>query len=141
MDDSIDQLDLNLIDCIDQSDQSINMPLTKDNTSNDTEQPGDFSGTNLNTVQPATGERIAVYWPHKNCSHIIHHDDNEIEVLNMNDYKWILDSSMNGSTSRFSKILPSNEQEAWSAMLGVLGNRPFLRHYAQAFDQTVIVNA
>ena len=148
---SIDQLDMNLVDCIDNSEQ----PQTAENADsrNENDQIGDFNGTNDETL-PISGDRISIFWPIDNRYYtgtvqsvesdgirVVHYDDDDVEKLNLSTENWKYDATVSASTSGFSNTLQSNEQEVLSDMLSALGNRSFLRHQAQAFDQSVIVNA
>ena len=121
---SIDQLDMNLVDCIDNSEQ----PQTAENADsrNENDQIGDFNGTNDETL-PISGDRISIFWPIDNRYYtgtvqsvesdgirVVHYDDDDVEKLNLSTENWKYDATVSASTSGFSNTLQSNEPVSYT---------------------------
>lgn len=113
----------------------------------------DFSGEK--PMRPSEGDRVEIFWPLDDTYYpgkvtsieddgrcTIEYDDEVRETLNMVDEVWRFEQqSVNASTLGVIKTLTSNEQEVLSSMMEQLGQRPFLLHHAQGFEQSVLHNA
>lgn len=80
---------------------------------------------------------------HDDGNRVIVYDDADIEKLNISDEVWRYESSnaLNANASLFSRTLPSNGKAVVKELMAAFGNKPFLLHHAQGFEQFVLVNA
>ena len=115
----------------------------------------DFS-INFSNVVPNVGDRVSVFWPLEDRFFIgtvhseaddgrlnIHYDDRDKECLDMTTEKWNFTNAVSASSSVLSLglHLTSTESEVLSSMVEKFGNKPFLKHHAQDFDQYPLINA
>lgn len=121
-------------------------------SSDDLNSNKDVSGS-ANMVAPAVQDRVEMFWPDHNKyykghvlqitdtgQHVITYDDKKVETLTMANETWLNESSVHAATGNFS-MLPSDEHRVLKKIMDIFGNKPFLRHQAQGFDQFPIVNA
>lgn len=131
---------------------------TGNGESNDeTQEPvdDDFSTENAKS-EPVIGDRISVFWPlddqfydgtvqsaDDNGRFEIHYDDGDTENLELTNEHWKFASVLPASTGRVADKLEvtSTESSVLSSMLENFGNKAFLIHQAQGFDQFPLVNA
>ena len=73
--------------------------------------------------------------------HVIEYDESDKETLNLDNENWKFLHSLESNAIELLATLPSNEQEILSEMMDVLGQKPFLFHHAQGFDQSVMLKA
>lgn len=73
----------------------------------------------------------------------IHYDDGGIENLDMSKEVWKFNDTISASSASTQTELQvtSTENSVLASMLEHFGNKPFLRHHAQGFDQYLLVNA
>lgn len=122
------------------------------------EPPFDFeTGQDQHFILPKVGGRISVYWPleHQYFPGAVHaisqdgqlvvlYDDEVAEPWDLQKEHWQFSSAasiVNTHPSGFTLSLQSNVQDVLSEMYIALGNRPFLQHQAQAFEQSPLVIA
>lgn len=106
--------------------------------------------------EPECGDRISVFWPlddqfydgtvhsaNEDGRFEVHYDDGESECLDLTKEQWKFASALPASTVTVSNGLQvtSIESSVLSSMLRHFGNKPFLIHEAQGFDQFPLVNA
>ena len=133
-------------------------PAVSHATSPDSENSAvdaDFSAES-STVVPGIRDRISVFWPLQNQSFIgtvhseaedgrlnVHYDDGDVECLNISNERWQFANALAASSSTFpeSLKLTSKENEVLFSMVDYFGNKPFLKHHAQGFDQYPLANA
>lgn len=154
---AIDELDALIDKIVDVHESSHDKSPKHDRSLNDsTEVDRDvcyFSGEPA--MRPNMGERVEAYWPLDDVYYasektaineegrcVILYDDNEQETFNMSNESWRHEkSSLNASAFEIVKTLDSNEQDLARAMMEQLGQKPFLWHHSQGFDQSAIVSA
>ena len=73
----------------------------------------------------------------------MHYDDGEKEFLDMSTEPWKLTTtvSANSCTTSSSISLVRTERDNLTSMLQNFGNKPFLKHEAQGFDQLLLSNS
>ena len=129
-----------------------NMPSSPEHsTAND----ADFSSDTAQ-IEPCVGDKISVFWPldqeyypgivesEENDGRInVKYDDGDTECLDITKEVWKFNDSLTSSSSSFSNMLQvtSTENSVLSSMLEHFGNKPFMRHQAQGFEQFALVNA
>lgn len=102
---------------------------------------------------PSIGDRIEVYWPlddkfypgevrkiTRGGKYTVVYDDNEKEKIDIDKERWRFAAPLTAASS-IPMTLKSSEQELLQSMMKVLGQRPFLLHHAQGFDQSAMVKA
>ena len=115
----------------------------------------DFSTENSN-AEPSVGDRISVLWPLDDHFYpgtveseaqdgLLHiqYDEGDTEQLDMTKEVWSFNDSLQASPCALPSALQvtSNEETVLTSMRDQFGNKPFLRHQAQGFDQYSLVNA
>ena len=115
----------------------------------------DFSTENPN-AEPSVGDKVSVLWPldakfypgtvmseAQDGSRHIQYDDGDTEQLDMTTEVWRFQDPLPASSSALSRALQvtSTEKTVLSSMRDHFGNKPFLRHQAQGFDQYPLLNA
>ena len=156
-----DDIVKHIFESIDQMDELINYwpDCTSDCVSTkdyDTHHQGcaeDFM-ENDEPVLPVIGDQVDIFWPlgmeyypgtvtaiSETGQHVISYDDGDTETLTMGDETWRFTPTMTASLIHSLPSLESNEQEALKPIFDFFGNKPFLRHQAQGFDQAVLENA
>lgn len=106
-----------------------------------------------NTITPVVGDHVEVFWPTDNAyypgviteltsdgKHVVLYDEADVETLNFDSEQWRFDSSQNANIGSIT-VLPSSEQSILMQMFNVFGNRTFMKHHIQAFDQHDVENA
>ena len=102
---------------------------------------------------PSVGDRVEIFWPIDNAfykgsvseltpdgKHVIVYDDEDVETIMMSEENWKYESSAHAELGNFT-TLPSDEQRVLREIMSVFGNKSFLRHQAQGFEQFPLVNA
>lgn len=125
---------------------------TPSENDNDNTDVGDFTDTRPNRI-PELGARVQVYWPLDNTYYsgeiksinekglcTVRYDDEEEEHLDMSNETWRYEQAAQSASENIT-TLESNDQVILAEMLEVLGQRPFLYHHAQSFEQAVMVKA
>lgn len=128
---------------------------------NQNEYDGDFSMIGQ-TSTPIVGDEILVYWPDDDTyypgtvhsidddQHTIHYDDGDIEKLSMENEIWMYqnhesNAAGNGSaavTGNSSSLqVVSTEDEVLQELVAFFGNKAFLKHQSQGFQQFPMLNA
>ena len=125
--------------------------------------------TEKNPPKVTRGDRVKVYWPEDRQNYpgvvkTLHHDgqvtilydDGETERLNMDNEDWdyedqqstvsassgaIRESASTGDSSTEAPLVTDTEPIELKKLLEHFGNKSFLKHQAQGFEQYVIVNA
>ena len=107
-------------------------------------------------VVPGVGDRISVFWPLENQSFDstvhseaeegrlnIHYDDGDEECLDISQEKWKFANALAASSSALPEQLcvTSKGGDVLSSVVDHFGNKPFLKHHAQGFDQYPLFNA
>lgn len=108
------------------------------------------------TIGPSVGDRVEIFWTMDNMyypgtvsqitesgEHVINYDDDDVETLTLSNETWRFkpsQSSLNAALGNFC-TLPSDEQRILKEIMDVFGNKPFMGHQAQGFEQFPIVNA
>ena len=116
----------------------------------------DFSTDDLHGL-PSVGDKISVFWPlydtyydgtvgaqqEENGNLTINYEDGETECLNMTEEEWKYTNTINASSSNITTNLEvtCTEQEVLKNMVEHFGNKSFLKHKAQGFDQFSLVNS
>lgn len=103
---------------------------------------------------PKIGDKIEVFWPldneyfpgviaeEQNGSQTVVYDDGGIETLDFGRETWCYASSAKLLSICASSIkLNSDAPMVLSSMFNFFGNKPFLRHQAQAFPAYILLNA
>ncbi len=144
-------------------DDSIYENITTNGTSNDkitekvnTEQQpiedAEFTDDNVGNV-PNVGDDIEVYWPlgdtfypgnvesEEGGKFHIQYDDGSTEDLDMRNEVWNYHITSTATASVGNLKLRSNENEVLNSMFVHFGNKQFMKHEAQGFDQYPINNA
>lgn len=104
-------------------------------------------------IVPSVGDRVEIFWPLDNMhypghvshitdtgQHVINYVDYDVETLTISDETWRYQSSLDAALGNFS-ALPSNEKQILKNIMDSFGNKPFVRHQAQGFEQFPILNA
>ena len=164
--DSLEQMVQDGIDCIDdllreritQGPVGSQESSASDGTNTTAVTPdidSDFS-TEGHNVEASVGDSVAVYWPEDDQYYTgtvhsaepdgrlnVHYDDGEKECLDMSAETWKLTTTVSansGTTSSRTSLL-STEKDVLTSMLQNFGNKPFLKHEAQGFDQFPLFNS
>ena len=103
------------------------------------------------------GDHISVYWSdddqfypgtiqtcHRNGEFTVLYDDGDRERLNLSEEQWKFTSTADASTACVSShAMSANDigQEELLRMKKYFGNKPFLKHQAQGFEQFSLVNS
>lgn len=100
---------------------------------------------------PQSGDRLDIYWTLDNKfypatvsrvvdnQHTIQYDDGDEERLNLESEEWRWNDSANNITEAHA-TLPRNSQETLNSLLETFGSKDFMRHQAQEFEQSELVN-
>lgn len=148
---SIDQLDESIHESIEALTENYNQetPLDACSVSSDEYHTIDDPSISL----PGPGDRIEILWPLDNCFypgvvssvennvHHINYEDGDAESLKLEDEEWRFGATLSSSSVFTGHSLISNEQHVLSLMLETLGNKSFMRHHAQGFQQAVLYKA
>lgn len=102
---------------------------------------------------PDIGDHIEVFWPADNAyypgivaeiqddgRHVILYDDADVEIINLANEQWRYANTALAHVGRF-VTLPSNEQRVLAELMKTFGNKPFMFHHAQGFEQSPLVKA
>ena len=157
-----DDLAQHVIESIDQITDSIEDLLHTDESCSDSDpdhdtdhrDTDDDNDTNSDPVQPQVGDAIEVFWPmdsqyypgsvteiSDSGYHTVTYDDGDTEALLINEENWRFANTLQSSTVTSLPMLESNEQTSVGRIFDFFGNKPFLRHQAQGFDQAALENA
>ena len=113
---------------------------------------------------PSEGDRIQVFWPLDNAyysgevinvnddgNYMVLYDDEETETVKITDEQWRYEAdvpqenlgtdTLQGGALEVVKTLTSNHQEVIQSMMDKLGQRPFMYHHAQGFDQSAMIKS
>lgn len=114
----------------------------------------DATATAVDMNWPAVGDQVEIYWPLENAlypglvaeeqneSETVVYDDGRIETLDFDHETWRSESRAKLlSIEAFSIRLEIVVQNVLDAMINYFGNKPFIRHQAQAFPSYVLHNA
>ncbi len=108
------------------------------------------------TFVPAVGSNISVFWPLDKQFYSgvvaseeddgklnIHYDDGDKECLNMDEEQWKFTNTITANSSQATSSLQvqCTEGEVLSSMLSHFGNKSFLKHQAQGFEQFPLINS
>ena len=106
-------------------------------------------------IAPVIGDNIQVFWPLDSTYypgtitdisdtgyHTVAYDDGDSEALLINEENWRFSrTTLSSATTHSLPRLPSSEQQTLQLLLDTFGNKPFMRHHAQGFDQACMDNA
>ena len=69
------------------------------------------------------------------------YDDAELETLHLDTETWRFEDTLAATLGIFDKTLPSSEQHVLREMFARIGNKSFMLHHAQGFEQFPLTRA